>query len=145
MTNNYENFINQINNTIIENNNTITELQRTNLALINMVTFMSAAVEAASESDIPRHENHELVKFVFKFGDNVVTRLLYEVDELNVKEVPNIIMSYLNKGGGVIDIYNIGSIEIDYLEWAGKGAIFINHDTEDLVKAYNSFMHVAKM
>ena len=138
---NYENFMNQINRTIIENNNTITELQRTNLALINMVTFMSAAVEAASESDIQRYENHELVKF----GNNTVTKLLYEVDELNLKEIPNIIMSYLNKGGGVINIDNIGSIEIDYFEWDGKGAIIINHDTEDLVKAYNSFMHIAKM
>lgn len=145
MTNNYENFIDQINRTIIENNNTITELQRTNLALLNMVTFMSAAIEAASESDIHRYENHELVKFVFKFGNNTVTKLLYEVDELNVKKVPNIIMSYLNKGGGVIDIDNIGSIEIDYFEWDGKGAIIINHDTEDLVKAYNNFMYIAKM
>ena len=145
MTNNYDNFIDQINRTIIENNNTITELQRTNLALLNMVTFMKAAVEAASESDIQRYENHELVKFVFKFGNNTVTKLLYEVDELNVKKVPNIIMSYLNKGGGVIDIDNIGSIEIDYLEWDGKGAILVNHDTEDLVKAYNNFMYIAKM
>lgn len=145
MTNNYENFIDQINRTIIENNNTITELQRTNLALLNMVTFMKAAVEAASESDIQRYENHKLVKFVFKFGNNTVTKLLYEVDELNVKKVPNIIMSYLNKGGGIIDIDNIGSIEIDYLEWDGKGAILVNHDTEDLVKAYNNFMYIAKM
>lgn len=96
--NNYKNYLEAINEIIIENNNTITELQRTNLALLNMVTFMSAAVESASESDIQRYENHELVKFVFKFGNNTVTKLLYEVDELNVKKVPNIIMSYLNKG-----------------------------------------------
>lgn len=145
MANKYEEYLDAINRTIIENNNTITELQRTNLALINMITFMKAAVEAASESDIQRYENHELVKFVFKFGNNTVTKLLYEVDELNVKKVPNIIMSYLNKGGGVIDIDNIGSIEIDYFEWDGKGAIIINHDTEDLVKAYNNFMYIAKM
>ena len=90
-------------------------------------------------------EQHEMVRIEVKFDSNVVTRLVYEVDEMDFKKVPNIIMSCLRNGGSTIDINKIGSIEIEYFDWDGKGAILVNHDTEDLVKAYNNFMYIAKM
>ena len=90
-------------------------------------------------------EQHEMVRIEFKIDGNVVTRLVYEIDSMDFKKVPNIIMSCLRNGGGTIDIYKIGSIEIEYFDWDGKGAILVNHDTEDLVKAYNNFMYIAKM
>lgn len=143
--NNYKNYLEEINATIIENNNKINELQRTNIALINMVEIMKTSLVSLSDEFIPRHEEKEMVKFEFKFGNNVVTRLMYEVDEMDFKKIPNIIMSCLNNGGGIIDINKIGSIEIEYFDYDGKGAILVNHDTEDLIRAYGSFMHIAEM
>ena len=146
--NNYKNYLEAINEIIVKNNNAIKELQRTNMYLMSMVNAEATAPTSDGlETRIlyGDREQHEMVRIEFKFDSNVVTRLVYEVDEMDFKKVPNIIMSCLRNGGGVIDIDNIGSIEIEYFDWDGKGAILVNHDTEDLVKAYNNFMYIAKM
>ena len=149
--NNYKNYMEAINEIIVKNNNVIKELQRANMDLMNAFKSMVNAEATATTSDgletrilCGDREQHEMVRIEFKFDSNVVTRLVYEVDEMDFKKVPNIIMSCLRNGGGTIDI-NIGSIEIEYFDWDGKGAILVNHDTESLVKAYNSFMHIATM
>ena len=146
--NNYKNYLEAINEIIVKNNNAIKELQRTNMYLMSMVNAEATAPTSDGlETRIlyGDREQHEMVRIEFKFDSNVVTRLVYEVDEMDFKKVPNIIMSCLRNGGGTIDINKIGSIEIEYFDWDGKGAILVNHDTEDLVKAYNNFMYIAKM
>lgn len=150
--NNYKNYLEAINEIIVKNNNAIKELQRANMDLMNTFKSMVNAEATAPTSDgletrilCGDRENHEMVRIEFKFDSNVVTRLVYEVDEMDFKKVPNIIMSCLRNGDGTIYINKIGSIEIEYFDWDGKGAILVNHDTESLVKAYNSFMYIAKM
>ena len=150
--NNYKNYLEAINKIIVKNNNAIKELQRANMDLMNTFKSMVNAEATAPTSDgletrilCGDREQHEMVRIEFKFDSNVVTRLVYEVDEMDFKKVPNIIMSCLRNGGGTIDINKIGSIEIEYFDWDGKGAVFVNRDTESLVKAYTRFMHIAKM
>ena len=152
MNNNYKNYMEAINKIIVKNNNAIKELQRANMDLMDTFRSMANAEATAPTSDgieILRlrrgREKHEMVRIEFKFDNNVVTRLVYEVDEMDFKKVPDLIMTFLNGGGGTINIGYLCDIEIEYFDWDGKGAIFVNHDTESLVMAYNSFMHVAKM
>lgn len=148
--NNYKNYLEAINEIIVKNNNAIKELQRANIALMD--TFKSMVNDEATaptsdglETRRLRGDRHEMVRIEFKFNGNVVTRLVYEVDEMDFKKVPNIIMSCLNNGGGTIDINKIGSIEIKYFDWDGKGAVFVNSDTEALMRAYSRFMYIAEM
>ena len=149
--NNYKNYLEAINEIIVKNNNAIKELQRANMDLMNTFKSMVNAEATAPTYGLETRilcgdrEQHEMVRIEFKFDSNVVTRLVYEVDEMDFKKVPNIIMSCLRNGGGVIDIDNIGSIEIEYFDWDGKGAIFVNRDTESLINVYTRFMHIAKM
>lgn len=147
--NNYKNYLEAINEIITKNNNAIKELQRANIALMDTFKSMVNDEATAPTSDgieIRRgREEHEMVRFEFKFDGNVFTRLVYEVDEMDLKKVPNIIMTSLNNGGGTIDIGKFCSIEIEYFDWDGKGAVLVNHNTEILVRAYDRFMHIAKM
>lgn len=149
--NNYKNYLETIKEIIVKNNNAIKELQRANIALMDTFKSMVNDEATAPTSDgletrrlRGRREEHEMVRIEFKFNGNVVTRLVYEVDAMDFKKVPNIIMSCLNNGGGTIDI-KTGSIEIEYFDWDGKGAVFVNRDTEALMRAYTRFMHIAEL
>lgn len=152
MTNSTDKNLEVINAIIGRNHEAIKKLQTVNIAL--MYTFKSMVnEETAPTSDgletrrrlCGDHEEHEMVRFRFKFGDDVITRLAYKVDEMDFKKVPNIIMSCLRNGGGTININNTDSIEIEYFDWDGKGAIFVNSDTEDLKRAYTRFIHIAEL
>lgn len=149
--NNYKNYLEAIKEIIVKNNNAIKELQRANIALMDTFKSMVNDEATAPTSDGLEtrrlwggRDEHEMVRIEFKFNGNVVTRLVYEVDAMDFKKVPNIIMSCLNNGGGTIDI-NTGSIEIEYFDWDGKGAVFVNRDTEALMRAYTRFMRIAEM
>lgn len=150
--NNYKNYLEAINEIIVKNNNAIKELQRANMDLMNTFKSMVNAEATAPTSDGLEtqrlwggREQHEMVRIEFKVDGNVVTRLVYEIDRMDFKKVPNIIMSCLRNGGGTIDINKIGSIEIEYFDWDGKGAIFVNRDTESLINMYTRFMHIAEL
>lgn len=135
---------------IINNNNVIKELQKVNIAIMDTLESMVNAEETAPTSDVETwkrggSEEHEMVRIEFKINGNVVTRFVYEIDEIDFKKVPAIIMSCLNNGGGTIDIKKIGSIEIEYFDWDGKGAIFVNSDIEDLKQTYDRFMYLAEL
>lgn len=150
--NNYKNYLEAINEIIVKNNNAIKELQRANMALMDTFKSMVNAEATDPTSDGLEtlrlwggREQHEMVRIEFKIDGNVVTRLVYEIDKIDFKKVPNIIMSCLRNGGGTIDINNTVSIEIEYFDWDGKGAVFVNRDTEALKKTYDSFMHIAEM
>lgn len=151
MTNN-KNYLEAINEIIVKNNNAIKELQRTNMDLMETFKSMVNAEATAPTSDRLEtrrlwggREQHEMVRIEFKVDGNVVTRLVYEIDRMDFKKVPNIIMSCLRNGGGTIDINKIGSIEIEYFDWDGKGAVFVNRDTESLINVYTRFMHIAEL
>lgn len=151
MTNN-KNYLEAINEIIVKNNNAIKELQRTNMDLMETFKSMVNAEAIAPTSDGLEtrrlwggREQHEMVRIEFKVDGNVVTRLVYEIDRMDFKKVPNIIMSCLRNGGGTIDINKIGSIEIEYFDWDGKGAVFVNRDTESLINVYTRFMHIAEL
>lgn len=150
--NNYKNYLKEIKEIIDKNNNAIKELQRANIALMDTFKSMANNEATAPTSDGLEtrrlwggREEHEMVRIEFKFDGNVVTRLVYEVDAMDFKKVPGIIMTYLNNGGGTIDINKIGSIEIEYFDWDGKGAVFVNRDTEALMRAYARFVRIVEM
>lgn len=151
MTNN-KNYLEAISKIIVKNNNAIKELQRANMDLMDTFKSMVNAEATAPTSDGLEtrrlwggREQHEMVRIEFKIDGNIITKLVYEIDRMDFKKVPNIIMSCLRNGGGTIDINNAVSIEIEYFDWDGKGAVFVNSDTEALKKTYDSFMHIAEM